>query len=143
MLNKTEYNNVVICVLPMNVEMPTPKNYDAYCKKYAPKRTRKLTNHVSHIKALQLDWHADGCEISANGRNEYLIESCCKGYCLLVITDNDNGFNVVHIPSVHDAIAWAEKYEISSVNYATYNIPDIEWEDVSVLVDVEKLCANY
>ena len=142
MLNHTEYNDVVICVLPKGVELPTSKNFDAYCKKYAPKHIRKMSSLVPSII-----WEADGGEIvGENGRHYFLIERIKDGYRMLVEEYFPDGthvgsFEVNHIPSTKDAMQWAERYSQSWValwcDCVGDDIMEYEWVEVCDMAKVE------
>ena len=124
MLNNTEYNNTIICVLPKNVEVPTTNTYARYCKKYAPKRTREC--HVVKVNTARLEWQVHDSDVLAYGRCEYLIVQKSSS-CDLLVSADDRGFCLCNIPTIEDAIAWAEYYDVSSVDYCTCDVSMIEW----------------
>ena len=147
MLNNTEHNNTVICVLPAGVELPTPKNYEAYCRKYAPSHTRKVG------KRATVGWEADGCEHYGrcnhhDFRYEFVIYSCMHRWNMCIDELDRDGvtfgtFVVKNIPSVRDAKIWAESYVNSFIalwcddRYEGVEI-EYEWAEVRDMDKVEQ-----
>ena len=144
MLNNTEYNNTVICVLPKNVEMPHPnsRKYDEYCKKYAPKYTRQLCMCAACVNPQQVQsrlvWQVSGNDIYAKGVYDYYIIKKMSS-CDLLITTDDLGLHICDIPSLEETMLLAEKYDKSESNYCTYDIPSIAWAN---LLNKARICEK-
>lgn len=163
MLNLTECNNVVICVLPVGVELPTPKTYEEYCKKYATKSVRSVERAVAEYEVtVEVDrvpvlWLADGGEFGGSCtiedyHYEFMIYRDNRGIVLLVDLDVDCGnygkcyygnFEVTNIPSWEEAMSWADNYanSITVDLYGSNNqTPEYKWEEVK---DLAKLWAEF
>ena len=57
MLNKTEYNGVVICVLPIGVEAPSNGSFPKSSRKKAPKSKVSKKEEVVEFEDLDDEWY--------------------------------------------------------------------------------------
>ena len=144
MLNNTEHNNTVICVLPVGVKLPTPKNYDAYCRKYAPTHTRKVGQN--NFEWELIDDYLCTSVSTKHHKYEFGITEYENDFSMCVNEFFDDGtyvgsFVIDHIPMVKYAMFWAERYSKSFIalwGKDEYGFPITrEWEDVCSIRKLE------